>query len=93
MKNATPPPLDEARAHAEARAVAGDLEARVLRRAARLEAASGWREAILRWQGRARLVLVLAFALAFVFGFGAASDAELEHALSLTATIAASHGA
>ncbi len=42
------PPLDEARAHAEARAVAGDLEARVLRRAARLEAASGWREAILR---------------------------------------------
>ena len=69
------PPLDEARAHAEARAVAGDLEARVLRRAARLEAASGWREAILRWQGRARLVLVLAFALAFVFGFGAAAGA------------------
>ncbi|MBV2263660.1 MAG: DUF2868 domain-containing protein, partial [Thauera sp.] len=69
------PPLDEARAHAEARAVAGDLEARVLRRAAVLEAASGWREAIRRWQGRARLVLVLAFALAFVFGFGAAAGA------------------
>ncbi len=69
------PPLDEARAHAEARALAGDLEARVLRRAAVLEGAAGWREAIRRWQGRARLVLVLAFALACVFGFGAAAGA------------------
>ena len=69
------PPLDEARGHAEARAVAGDLEARVLRRAAVLEAAGGWREAIRRWQGRARLLLVLACVLAFVFGFGAAAGA------------------
>ncbi|MBL8465350.1 MAG: DUF2868 domain-containing protein, partial [Thauera sp.] len=69
------PPLDEARAHAEARATAGDFEARVLRRAGALGAAAGWREAIVRWQGRARLVLVLAFALAFVFGFGAAAGA------------------
>jgi hypothetical protein len=67
------PPLDDARVHAEVRAMAGDFEVRVLQRAGMLAAAMGWREAILRWQGRARLSFGVAFVLALVFGFGAAA--------------------
>ena len=67
------PPLDDARVHVEVRAMAGDFEARVLQRAGRLVAATAWREAILRWQGRARLLFGVAFVLALGFGFGAAA--------------------
>lgn len=65
--------LDDERVHAEARALGGDLEARVLHRAAALGAREGWREAVLRWHGRARLLFFLAFGLALVLGFGAAA--------------------
>ncbi len=65
--------LDDARIHAEARALGGDLEARVLHRAAALGAREGWCEAVLRWHGRARLLFFLAFGLALVLGFGAAA--------------------
>ncbi|MER2553241.1 MAG: DUF2868 domain-containing protein, partial [Thauera sp.] len=65
--------LDDARVHAEVRAMAGDFEPRVLQRAGLLAAGTVWREAILRWQGRARLLFVVAFVLALVLGFGAAA--------------------
>ncbi len=53
--------------------MAGDFEPRVLQRAGLLAAGTVWREAILRWQGRARLLFVVAFVLALVLGFGAAA--------------------
>lgn len=66
-------PLDDARVHAGVRAGAGDFEARVLQRAGALDAAAGWRDAIVRWQRRARLLFAVAFVLALVLGFGAAA--------------------
>lgn len=65
--------LDDARVHADARAAAADLEGRVLHRAQVLGARQGWREAIVRWQARARVLLFVAILLALVLGFGAAA--------------------
>ena len=65
--------LDDARVHADARAAATDFEGRLLYRAQVLGAQQGWREAILRWQARARVVFALAILLALVLGFGAAA--------------------
>ena len=65
--------LDDARIHADARAAAPDFEDRLLHRADALGAREGWREAILRWQARARVLLFAAAVLAMVLGFGAAA--------------------
>lgn len=65
--------LDDTRVHADARAAAPDFEGRLLHRAAALGARSGWRDAILRWQARARVLLLGAAVLALVLGFGAAA--------------------
>ena len=65
--------LDDARIHADARAAAPDFEDRLLHRADALGAREGWREAILRWQARARVLLLAAAVLALVLGFGAAA--------------------
>ncbi len=56
-----------------ARAAAADLETRILHRADAIGVREGWRDAILHWHGRARLVLAVAAVLALVFGFGAAA--------------------
>lgn len=66
-------PLGDAAECLAAREVQAALEARILHRADALGAREGWRDAILRWHGRARLVLAVAAALALVFGFGAAA--------------------
>jgi hypothetical protein len=65
--------LDDARIHAEARAAAPDFEGRLLHRAGALGAREGWRDAILRWQARARVLFLAAALLALVLGFGAAA--------------------
>lgn len=65
--------LDDARIHADARATAPDFEGRLLHRADALGAREGWRDAILRWQARARVLLFAAAVLALVLGFGAAA--------------------
>ena len=66
-------PLDDARIHADARAAAPDFEGRLLHRADALGAREGWRDAMLRWQARARVLLFAAAVLALVLGFGAAA--------------------
>lgn len=53
----------------------GDAETRILARAARIGAREGWRDAVLRWQGRGRVVAAVAAALALLGGFGAAAGA------------------
>lgn len=65
--------LDDERVHAAARAAAPDFEGRLLHRADALAGGMGWRDAILRWQARARVLLVAAALLALVLGFGAAA--------------------
>ncbi len=65
--------LDDVRVHEDARAAAADFEGRVLYRAQALGAQQGWRDAILRWRARARVLLVVAVLLALVLGFGAAA--------------------
>lgn len=65
--------LEDAAALAVARSAPADFEARVLCRAAELGTREGWRDAILRWHGRARLLLLGAALLALVAGFGAAA--------------------
>lgn len=65
--------LDDARIHADARAAAPDFEGRLLHRAEALGARAGWRDAIQRWQARARVLLLAAAVLALVLGFGAAA--------------------
>ena len=65
--------LDDERVHAAARAAAPDFEGRLLHRADALGGGMGWRDAILRWQARARVLLVAAALLALVLGFGAAA--------------------
>lgn len=65
--------LDDVRIHAEARAAASEFEGRVVHRAVALGAREGWRDAILRWQARARVLLLAAAVLALVLGFGAAA--------------------
>lgn len=66
-------PLDDARIHADARAAAADFQGRLLHRAEALGARAGWRDAILRWQARARVLLFAAAVVALVLGFGAAA--------------------
>lgn len=66
-------PLDDAAECLAARGVPAALEVRILHRADALGAREGWRDAILRWHGRARLVLTVAAVLALVLGFGAAA--------------------
>jgi hypothetical protein len=66
-------PLGDAAECLAAREVPAALEARILHRADALGAREGWRDAILRWHGRARMVLAVAAVLALVFGFGAAA--------------------
>ena len=65
--------LEDRSALVAARTAAPDFETRVLRRATELGAREGWRAAILRWHGRARLALGGAAVLALVLGFGAAA--------------------
>ncbi len=65
--------LDDARIHADACAAAADFEGRLRQRADALGARAGWRDAILRWQARARVLLLAAVLLALVLGFGAAA--------------------
>lgn len=66
-------PLDDRAQCLAARAAAADLETRILHRADAIGVREGWRDAILHWHGRARLVLAVAAVLALVFGFGAAA--------------------
>ena len=66
-------PLEDRSALVAARTEVPEFEARVLRRAAELGAREGWRDAIVRWHGRARLALGVAAVLALVLGFGAAA--------------------
>lgn len=66
-------PLDDGRIHADARAAMPDFEGRLRHRADALGTREGWRDAILRWQARARVLLFAAALLALVLGFGAAA--------------------
>ncbi|THF64445.1 DUF2868 domain-containing protein [Pseudothauera rhizosphaerae] len=66
-------PLDDAQANAAALAAGGGLAGRILVRADVLGAREGWRDAILRWGSRARLMLFAAGLLALLAGFGAAA--------------------
>ena len=66
-------PLDDAVECLTVRTAPAELETRILHRADALGAREGWRDAILRWHGRARLVLAVAAVLALVLGFGAAA--------------------
>lgn len=65
--------LEDSAALRAARAAPPELGERILRRADVLGEREGWREAIRRWHGRARLGLLAAAVLALVFGFGAAA--------------------
>lgn len=65
--------LEDAVELAEARRAPPDLETRICRRAELLGTREGWRDAILRWHGRARLILALACALALTLGAGTAA--------------------
>ncbi len=67
--------LKDAQVNAAARAAGGDLQARILRRAQMLGAREGWREALLRWGSRARVLFFIAAVLAFLAGCGAAAGA------------------
>ncbi len=66
-------PLEDSAALAAARGERADLERRILRRADLLGAREGWRDAVLRWHGRARLGLLAGAILALLLGFGAAA--------------------
>src|SRR5690606_15563085 len=65
--------LEDSAALLAARAAPPELDERILRRADVLGEREGWREAIRRWHGRARLGLLAAAVFALVFGFGAAA--------------------
>lgn len=65
--------LDDAAAIDDARAAPPDLEARICRRAEVLGVGPGWRQAILRWRRRTRLVLLAAGLLALMLGAGTAA--------------------
>lgn len=65
--------LEDAAAVVAAREMPPELEPRILRRADLLGAREGWRDALLRWHGRARLSLALLAVLAAMLGFGAAT--------------------
>jgi hypothetical protein len=65
--------LEDAVELAEARRAPPDLETRICRRAELLSTREGWRDAIVRWHGRARLTLAFACVLALVLGTGTAA--------------------
>ena len=65
--------LEDAVELAEARRAPPDLETRICRRAERLATREGWRDAIVRWHGRARLTLAVACLLALMLGTGTAA--------------------
>lgn len=65
--------LEDASAVAAARERPAELEVRILHRAEVLGEREGWREALLRWHGRARLGLALLAVVAAMLGFGAAA--------------------
>src|SRR5690606_7205235 len=65
--------LEDSAALLAARVAPPELDERILRRADVLGEREGWREAIRRWHGRARLGLLAAAVFALVFGFGAAA--------------------
>lgn len=65
--------LEDAAAVAATRALPPDLEPRILRRAELVGEREGWRDALLRWRARARLVLGLLALLVAILGFGAAA--------------------
>lgn len=64
--------LADREAVAEVRAVRGDVEARILRRALRLGERAGLASAIASWMSHARLVAMLLAVIALASGFGAA---------------------
>lgn len=65
--------LEDAAELIEARRAPPDLETRICRRAELLGVREGWRDAILHWHGRARLILVFACVLAPMLGAGTAA--------------------
>ena len=65
--------LEDAAAMVAAREQPPELEARILRRAEVLGEREGWRDALLRWLGRAWLGLALLAVVAAMLGFGAAA--------------------
>ncbi|MBS0552768.1 MAG: DUF2868 domain-containing protein, partial [Proteobacteria bacterium] len=65
--------LEDAAAVAVAREEPPELEARILCRAELVGEREGWRDALLRWRARARLVLGLLALLVAILGFGAAA--------------------
>ncbi|MDO9600175.1 MAG: DUF2868 domain-containing protein [Azoarcus sp.] len=65
--------LDDRAALIDARGGPPDLETRICLRAEALGTREGWRDAILRWRGRARLSLLAAGVLALMLGAGSAA--------------------
>lgn len=65
--------LQDAAAVAAARQLPPVLEARILHRAEVLSEHEGWRDALLRWRGRARLGLAVLAMVATILGVGAAA--------------------